>query len=1231
MNELFENPDCNVEKYDFQLPERKDIEIRLIYCGTLCDEENTLEIINEFQKIHAERPEVVLKIVYDKIEGGRKFRQKVTNYIQNGVGGITFKHNLSRKDCCYEIATSDIGICWRKSASDNKEVSTKVKVYEMYALQICNNIHFLKSVKFFNVAVILDEFSFNAMSGLYNINIHQIIRSNVLDVFKTNYIRYFFCESAWCGKNNTWKGSVYQSTSFAHDNIKDLRLVLKYCNEHQIKTIFCNKEDPAHYEDKVHNFVKTSMLFDKIYTTSESCIARYKADYKRDVSTFNFCYNPKSFNPIKKYNLIDDKITFFGSWYSYFDQRCKDMTNIFDNIINNEANIIVYDRFYNTSDSNHKYPTKYEHFITNNVDVNDIADIMKRSKYSLTINSVQDCESMFARRIHEINACNVLCLSNYSKGIDKLFCDTIPFIETANILQITLQHSEQYYELLKLINLHKSFRFTNNVVFSNVFELGRKYEVEKYIICDNAYNFTIIEYNSVQSIQHIDFKRNKYKFVSKFPQSDELINIYITHYEYIGHTYILCIHDGDEINYSFDDEHIFNTKNQYIIPPHHVNNKKDTAAVYYIPNICLLNIIIPCFNAENKYTNLINSLVKVKLDPMFFNIMFIDDCSTDNTFNKLNGLDISNKILIRLTANSGSPSKPRNIGIKCSNSKLILLIDIDDEIVPNMINEKILLECINNGYDIVRFPILKRVTENAPIKDLKLMNIIDESGNIGDNLIRQQSTTIDGFYNLSFLKSNNIYFNESIRMSEDTLFIMEIYNKTTKIHYINKPIYIYNAFVQDVENLSSTQKYEDREVIDHMTVIKMMGGINTKWCMLRLPTFIRCSIEAIIFRCRKIKETTFNIMKETYIKYINYQTLNFTKRISDIINVIMKGTYVEFLEIKKPRLLVSGFDMKFISEIMDKSLNTQYTIKYDKWEGHDEKNFKIKNEVNAELKSNLEWADIIWCEWMLNNAVYYSKLKSARQKLFIRCHRFELTRNDYKNININNVDRIICVSPYYSRLCREITMFDKSKITTIANYINTKEYEYSTEVYYTIAIVGILPVKKNLFKALEILNMVKQKIPNIKLNIYGSQYFEKSWLKNDMDTINYFRSCEKYVTDNELNIEYKGFQNMKTELKKNDFVLSVSEKEKIFESFHVAPAEGFVCGCISLFTDWYGCDEIYPSEYIFQDIKLISNYIINFYENNANKPGVNKPGYDHITRYYDMEIIAQKINNLFLC
>ena len=72
-----------VERYTFDLPERTDNEIKLVYYGILRTEDNTLEIIEEFQKIHKERPEVVLKMIYEKIEGNDEFIKKVNKFLEN--------------------------------------------------------------------------------------------------------------------------------------------------------------------------------------------------------------------------------------------------------------------------------------------------------------------------------------------------------------------------------------------------------------------------------------------------------------------------------------------------------------------------------------------------------------------------------------------------------------------------------------------------------------------------------------------------------------------------------------------------------------------------------------------------------------------------------------------------------------------------------------------------------------------------------------------------------------------------------------------------------------------------------------------------------------------------------------------------------------------------------------------------------------------------------------------
>ena len=153
-------------KYNFNIPTRTDNKIRLIYCGALCDEENILEIIEDFQQMHTEQPEVVLKIVYDEIKGDTEFTQKIGEYIETGVDGITFKRELSYKDSCYEIATSNIGICYRKNGGGDSKIIAKVNEYNIYGLIICKT---LKNLRIYNIGVIFEkEIHYDNVLFLFN-------------------------------------------------------------------------------------------------------------------------------------------------------------------------------------------------------------------------------------------------------------------------------------------------------------------------------------------------------------------------------------------------------------------------------------------------------------------------------------------------------------------------------------------------------------------------------------------------------------------------------------------------------------------------------------------------------------------------------------------------------------------------------------------------------------------------------------------------------------------------------------------------------------------------------------------------------------------------------------------------------------------------------------------------------------------------------------------------------
>jgi teichuronic acid biosynthesis glycosyltransferase TuaG len=92
-----------------------------------------------------------------------------------------------------------------------------------------------------------------------------------------------------------------------------------------------------------------------------------------------------------------------------------------------------------------------------------------------------------------------------------------------------------------------------------------------------------------------------------------------------------------------------------------------------------ISIIIPTYNS----IGFIKKTVKSVLDQTYrnFEIIFVDDCSEDGTYQYLKNIQKTHKIkikILRTKKNSGTPSTTRNLGIKSAKGELLCLVDSDD-------------------------------------------------------------------------------------------------------------------------------------------------------------------------------------------------------------------------------------------------------------------------------------------------------------------------------------------------------------------------------------------------------------------------------------------------------------------------------------------------------------------------------------------------------------------------
>lgn len=173
------------------------------------------------------------------------------------------------------------------------------------------------------------------------------------------------------------------------------------------------------------------------------------------------------------------------------------------------------------------------------------------------------------------------------------------------------------------------------------------------------------------------------------------------------------------------------------------------------------SFILPCYNVEKYVEDCIKSITSQNFDDITYEILCIDDKSSDKTLSILENLAKENPFIkIHKNIKNRGVSYSRNVGINNAIGKWILFLDSDDLMMPNVIKQ-IHKAAEENDADAVALKAL-RVEEDFKLNQVK--NIDVNSGEIFANC------AISAAYNLKKLKEYNLFFNENISYGEDTLF-----------------------------------------------------------------------------------------------------------------------------------------------------------------------------------------------------------------------------------------------------------------------------------------------------------------------------------------------------------------------------------------------------------------------------------------------------------------------------
>lgn len=232
------------------------------------------------------------------------------------------------------------------------------------------------------------------------------------------------------------------------------------------------------------------------------------------------------------------------------------------------------------------------------------------------------------------------------------------------------------------------------------------------------------------------------------------------------------------------------------------------------------SIIIPAYNAEKYIESTLNSIFKQTYKN--FEIIVVDDCSTDNTYNLLKRY---NNIRLLKTKENSRQGTARNIGLDACRGEYIIFLDSDDTLYENTSLEKI-YNCIkqNHNPDIIY--------TGMKISGKRNMEILPNEDNCKKSYRLSEykwANVVSICWKNSLIQRNNIRFPEKIRY-EDVYFYFLGIEKSETSAIGNFITYNYNN-----RDSSTTTSYSLAQVKDTITIIEKLYSLKNKIQLSSIP------------------------------------------------------------------------------------------------------------------------------------------------------------------------------------------------------------------------------------------------------------------------------------------------------------------------------------------------------------------------------------------------------------
>jgi glycosyltransferase involved in cell wall biosynthesis len=202
-----------------------------------------------------------------------------------------------------------------------------------------------------------------------------------------------------------------------------------------------------------------------------------------------------------------------------------------------------------------------------------------------------------------------------------------------------------------------------------------------------------------------------------------------------------------------------------------------------------VTVIVPTFNSGPLIDPLVDSMLAQTMERDAFEVLFVDDGSTDGTPDRLEALAARDpRFRVLRLPNSGWPGRPRNVGVGEARGEYVQFVDHDDRMGPEAL-ERMYAIGHHNRSDIV----LGKVSSTHRLRGIPhaLMSGTRESCTYRTAPLHD-SLTVHKMYRTAFLREQGIEFPVGHYVGEDLLFMVPAVLRAEVVSVVGDyPCYFY--------------------------------------------------------------------------------------------------------------------------------------------------------------------------------------------------------------------------------------------------------------------------------------------------------------------------------------------------------------------------------------------------------------------------------------------------------